>query len=564
MGGTLGIISGGLGIINALGGSNSSGGGNSSAGTASGSSDAAAQVAADMWGYYKANYQPLETNLINQANTAGSPDEFARARGAANADVTGAFNQANKQTASRMQGFGINPGSPAYQTTMASSDLAQGATKAGALTAADNNTRNLAYSKALDVVGLGRNIPAQSAASAANAANAANTASQTQFLQNQQNQKNIGYGLQKISGPAANWFGGNTSGSVDQFGNNSGNYAVGSGGNSGGTPYDPSIGYAKGGQVGLEPRPMDLRTGRPATEPPPGSNVVVERPQPYPQTGAADNPRYGRENEGIRPTARYAEGGNVIEAEKTGDGQYDATGLKSVLQSRGLNDVNAHTQAHAALARHKRRVVTPHMRHFAGGGGVGTQGLEGSDASDMGEIQGPGTGTSDSIPAQVDGQEPAALSSGEFVMNAEVPKLTGDEILEAINQAGLRKRGLEPQTSNDVPLNDGAQAYAGGGEIGDHGQNDPQDYIDSRRASQSDVRKSDRYRPSEMPVDERSRVGDEKFADWSSKTAERDRSSNARTNTGVRNASQRFIGHLKDAPHQYANGGRVTQYGLGA
>jgi hypothetical protein len=54
-------------------------------------------------------------------------------------------------------------------------------------------------------------------------------------------------------------------------------------------------------------------------------------------------------------------------------------------------------------------------------------------------------------------------------MNAEVPKLSGDEILEAINQAGLKKRqtqGLEPQQdSNSVSPNAGSEAYADGGNV---------------------------------------------------------------------------------------------------
>jgi hypothetical protein len=54
------------------------------------------------------------------------------------------------------------------------------------------------------------------------------------------------------------------------------------------------------------------------------------------------------------------------------------------------------------------------------------------------------------------------------VVNADAVELTGEEILEAINEAGLKKRqgmGLEEKTSNDVPLNAGAQAYAGGGQV---------------------------------------------------------------------------------------------------
>lgn len=383
---------------------------------AQGANDASAQatrqtaaIAQDQWNYYKSHYQPLESGLIDQATKAGSPEEFAAARGRAGADVEGAFNQAQKTTQSRMQSYGINPGSPAYQSTAASLDLAKGSAKAGALTAADNNQRALAYSKALDVVGLGRNIPAQSAASSANAANSANASSQTQFFQNQQNMKNIGYGLQpvvsKLSDAAGNWF---NSGSTGPASN----------------------------QV--------------------SSGWTPAQTQAYDGTGESGGFDFAYKEGG--PVTRFQSGGLVD--------------VKSVLKSRGFSDDAA------------KKVITPHMkglkpRGYADGGDVGRQGL-GDDQSNMGvtidnetgQVIGPGSGTSDSVPAQIDGQQPAALSSGEFVMNAEVPKLSGDEILEAINQAGLKKRqmGLEPraqQTSNDVSGDAGMTAYAKGGKVED-------------------------------------------------------------------------------------------------
>ena len=499
----------------------------------------AAAISADQWNYYKQNYQPLETNLINQAQTAGSPDEFARARGAANADVTGAFDKANKQTTAGLQSMGINPGSPAYQDAQASSNIAQGATTAGALTAADNNTRNLAYSKALDVVGLGKGIPASSAASLNATADSAQKSANSQFLQNQTNLKNIGTAGATLGGAAAKWFGSTPPTPVSTgYGNNApsfvGDPSVNGGYGDGGTyaadggavkPHSIGESYADGGRVvpnaktgvmddvdmanqsqqrtgqpassqqsmsreerakfdaesrakaqklppsmrqqmgladGGRVPPIDLRTGKPATEPPPGSHQVdpttTRQPAVYQQREQRPDNSRGTRNEGVYQT--YAEGGNVIDAKKTGDGTYDASGLDSVMHKRGINP------------EMRKRVVTPHMRHFAGGGGVGRQGL-GTDDSDMGmpndvsqtsqPIDGVGTETSDSIPATIDGQQPAALSSGEFVLNAGVMKLTGAQVAEAINKAGLELRDTE--NSNDIPAEAGARAYTKGGII---------------------------------------------------------------------------------------------------
>jgi len=352
-------------------------GGSAASDAAAASSNTASQISQAQWNYYLQNYQPLETSLIKQASEAGSPEEFARARGAANADVTGAFDTARKQTLNRMQSFGINPGSPAYQSTAASTDIAEGAAKAGALTMADRNTRNLAYSKGLDVVGLGRGIPAQSAASSANAANTASLISRNDFLRNQENMRNAGYGLNTIGTAAEKWFGkGRSQGGWDE--------------------QYPSDGNYEGSLIGV-----------------------------------------------------FADGGMVIPE------KYRHVAAKAVAAENMRR-----------MKRRKAGAMTPHMKgRFANGGGVGMQGMEPRDASMMGEMRGPGTETSDSIPATIDGQQPARLSDGEFVVSAEAVDLTGEEILEAINRAGLEKRGLEPRGQDDEQMDAGMPAYKHGGRV---------------------------------------------------------------------------------------------------
>lgn len=53
------------------------------------------------------------------------------------------------------------------------------------------------------------------------------------------------------------------------------------------------------------------------------------------------------------------------------------------------------------------------------------------------EVMGPGTGTSDSVPAVVDGQQRAALSTGEFVIPAEVVRKKGTEFFEKLIQSTM-------------------------------------------------------------------------------------------------------------------------------
>lgn len=62
-----------------------------------------------------------------------------------------------------------------------------------------------------------------------------------------------------------------------------------------------------------------------------------------------------------------------------------------------------------------KSVVTP--RGIAAGGIMALPGRQ---------IKGPGDGMSDSIPAQIDGTDPAALASGEFVIPADVVSFLGN------------------------------------------------------------------------------------------------------------------------------------------
>lgn len=49
-----------------------------------------------------------------------------------------------------------------------------------------------------------------------------------------------------------------------------------------------------------------------------------------------------------------------------------------------------------------------------------------------GLVMGPGTGTSDSVPASIDGQQPAALSKGEYVVPADVVAMLGPDYFEQL------------------------------------------------------------------------------------------------------------------------------------
>ncbi len=91
--------------------------------------------------------------------------------------------------------------------------------------------------------------------------------------------------------------------------------------------------------------------------------------------------------------------------------------------------------------------------------GLGWTGLADGGRVDFehgGDVAGPGTETSDDIPAW--------LSDGEYVLNAEAVKMVGKKKLDKINDAGLKKRGGDGPGLGDA--NKAGVKLAGGGFLG--------------------------------------------------------------------------------------------------
>ena len=348
-----------------------------------------AQISREQWDQYKKAYQDYGAPALKSvAAEAMQPSDQAvkDAQGRANADVTGSFDIARKADAARLQSFGINPGSPSYQSGQGSWGIAEAGTKAGALTTAARQAREDSYNKRLGIYGLVSGMEGPATAGITNSANTAgnnaNAANRNAYLQGSQYRTDLqaqGAGISSL------------------------------------VPAAKSIGTVAQKWFGSDPITA-------------GNNAGMDTSG---WTVGADS---------WNGANAYAKGGRVIEGKA-------------------------------------KRVFGPHMKSYARGGGVGRQGLEMMGKDDMGvpsdvsslnqPIDGVGTETSDSIPAVVDGQEPAALSTNEFVMNAEVQKMSGEEILEAINNAGLAKRqgaGIEPREEQGEPPPQ-MRSFARGGRV---------------------------------------------------------------------------------------------------
>ena len=61
--------------------------------------------------------------------------------------------------------------------------------------------------------------------------------------------------------------------------------------------------------------------------------------------------------------------------------------------------------------------------------------LRRKDYAEGGIVQGPGTGTSDSIPASIEGVQPIRLSNGEAVLNRKAVELVGEDFIHRLNGA---------------------------------------------------------------------------------------------------------------------------------
>jgi hypothetical protein len=84
-------------------------------------------------------------------------------------------------------------------------------------------------------------------------------------------------------------------------------------------------------------------------------------------------------------------------------------------------------------------------KYFAQGGDV--EPALRKDFRPGGKVTGPGTETSDDIPAW--------LSQGEFVVNAEAVKMVGKDKLEKINNAGLKRRKAKAKSKAGTGLKKG-------------------------------------------------------------------------------------------------------------
>ena len=142
---------------------------------ATGANDAAAdstrlqaQIARDQWDRYKEIYEPLERQVVDEAQNYDSPENYARAAGDASATVSQQFGKARDRLTRTP---GLDPTSAGYQASMVGLDLAQASNDAVQQNAARQKVKDTAYARKTDALSLGKGLPAQAGSALATSAN---------------------------------------------------------------------------------------------------------------------------------------------------------------------------------------------------------------------------------------------------------------------------------------------------------------------------------------------------------------------------------------------------------
>lgn len=130
----------------------------------------------------------------------------------------------------------------------------------------------------------------------------------------------------------------------------------------------------------------------------------------------------------------FADGGEV--APSRFYGVYDDTMVGSEGVPKFLQDLFG--EGGRQRTAHYRDIIQP----FVDGGEVTAMDTNGVLLYAMGGlVQGPGTGTSDSIPAMIDGHKPAALSTGEYVLPKDVVDEVGVPFLDDLRAKYHKRSG---------------------------------------------------------------------------------------------------------------------------
>lgn len=126
-----------------------------------------AQISRDQWNRYKEIYEPLERQMVDEAQDYASPENYAKAAGDASATVSQQFSKARDRLTRTP---GLDPSSAAYQSSLVGLDLAQAANDATQQNLARKGVTDTAYARKQSALGLGKGLDSTAASGMSNVA----------------------------------------------------------------------------------------------------------------------------------------------------------------------------------------------------------------------------------------------------------------------------------------------------------------------------------------------------------------------------------------------------------
>lgn len=123
--------------------------------------DETSKAAAKDRAFYEDYYQPLEMDLVSEAQTYDTPERRMREMGAAQADVAQQFDAQRENAQRELEAYGIDPSSTRYGALDIGVRVAQAASQAAAGTAASNRVEDNARALRSEAINVGRGYPGQ-------------------------------------------------------------------------------------------------------------------------------------------------------------------------------------------------------------------------------------------------------------------------------------------------------------------------------------------------------------------------------------------------------------------
>lgn len=416
-----------------------------------------AEIAKEMWGQYKETYLPMEKQFATEAFNTDTEAKRVEQAGLANADVTSAFAKQRDESNRQMASMGIDPSSSAWANRDTKMRMGEAAASAGAQNAARRNVENMGYARKQDAISIGKGMPGTASASMAQSGSQYGQIANAQLQQDQNDASAVGntvggaaavYGMMKADG-----------GYIEGESRRVDDEPHLAGGGMAGNPRMQSVmsnsqtmpmskpGLSQEGRAAMDgiktyknvKQIKSMYDGITAPAQASQGEMLAAQAEGFGTEGAAST--FEAAGAGAEQSALLAEQTAAMEGGTALTTDALATGVAT--EGAAATGAAAGTTAAAGAggaAASAAPLAAMGPVGWAALAGLGLYALSKKDGGVVsrkdlrrgGNVKGPGTETSDSIPAR--------LSNGEYVLNAESVKMIGKARLDKINQAGLSAR----------------------------------------------------------------------------------------------------------------------------